>query len=258
MNNDPPTKTSIVTGGTAGIGLACAEHLLASGHRVAVFGTQMARVEKARADLSHKFGTEKVIAEAVDLRERDALTAFFDHVERTWSSPDVLVCNAGLSPKHEGKRLKFDAIPLAEWNDVLAVNLTGTLLCCQRVAPLMARKTFGRIILIGSIASRAVPRVAGASYVASKAALAGMTKSLVNEYASCAVTINLIAPGNIATEMMAQPDSALYQAAIARIPAGRIGRPEDIAAMVAFLSSDQAEFINGAIIDINGGEFLPL
>lgn len=257
MNPGILARVAVVTGGTTGIGLASAEHLLTTGHRVAVFSTQAARVDKARDDLSRKFGAEKVIADVVDLREPDALMAFFEQVERTWRSPDILVCNAGLSPKHNGQRLAFDAIPLSEWNDVLAINLTGAMLCCQLAAPRMAAKGFGRIILIGSIAGRAMPRLAGASYVASKAALAGMSKSLVSEYSSHGVTINVVAPGNVLTGMMASPDGPPYQAALARIPSGRMGRPEDIAALVAFLASDQAEFINGAIIDVNGGEHLP-
>ncbi|RVP52592.1 SDR family oxidoreductase [Sinorhizobium meliloti] len=257
MKTGTLARVAVVTGGTTGIGLSCAEHLLIAGHRVAIFSTQAARVDKARDDLSRKFGAEKVIADAVDLRHPDALKAFFEQVERTWSSPEVLVCNAGLSPKHNGQRLAFDIIPIDEWNDVLAINLTGAMLCCQLAAPKMAASGFGRIVLIGSIAGRAMPRLAGASYVASKAALAGMAKSLVSEYSSHGVTINIVAPGNVLTDMMASPDSPAYQAALARIPSGRIGRPEDIAALVAFLASERAEFINGAIIDVNGGEYLP-
>lgn len=257
MKTGTLARVAVVTGGTTGIGLSCAEHLLIAGHRVAIFSTQAARVDKARDDLSRKFGAEKVIADAVDLRHPDALKAFFEQVERTWSSPEVLICNAGLSPKHNGQRLAFDIIPIDEWNDVLAINLTGAMLCCQLAAPKMAASGFGRIVLIGSIAGRAMPRLAGASYVASKAALAGMAKSLVSEYSSHGVTINIVAPGNVLTDMMASPDSPAYQAALARIPSGRIGRPEDIAALVAFLASERAEFINGAIIDVNGGEYLP-
>ncbi|MDW9783027.1 SDR family oxidoreductase [Sinorhizobium meliloti] len=257
MSSALPARVAIVTGGTAGIGLACAQHLLASGHRVAVFSKQSSRVKRARVDLSRKFGAGNVIADAVDLRDANALKAFFERIQRAWSAPDVLVCNAGFSPKDNGQRLAFDAIPLSEWNDVLAVNLTGAMLCCQLAAPAMAAKGFGRIVLIGSIAGRAMPRLAGASYVASKAALAGIAKSLVSEYSYQGVTTNTVAPGNVLTEMMAPPDSPAGQAALARIPSGRMGRPEDIAALVAFLASDHAGFINGAIIDVNGGEYLP-
>lgn len=257
MNAGTTPRIAVVTGGTSGIGLACAEHLLATGHRVAIFSTQAARVDKAREDLSRKFGVQNILAERVDLRQPHALAGFFDKVRTTWSSPTVLVCNAGFSPKRDGQRLAFEAIPLEEWNEVFTVNVTGTMLCCQLAAPGMAANRFGRIILIGSIAGRALPRIAGASYVASKAALAGMARSMVSEYASFGVTVNTVAPGNVLTEMMGSPDSPVNQAALSRIPAGRMGRPEDIAAVVAFLASDQAEFINGAIIDVNGGEYVP-
>lgn len=257
MNAETTPRIAVVTGGTSGIGLACAEHLLATGHRVAVFSTQAARVDMAREDLSRRFGVDNVLSETVDLHDPDALTAFFEKVRTTWSSPSVLVCNAGFSPKRSGHRLAFDAIPLKEWNDVLAVNLTGAMLCCQLAAPGMAANRFGRIILIGSIAGRALPRIAGASYVVSKAALAGLARSLVSEYASHGVTINTVAPGNVLTEMLGSPDSPVNQAALSRIPSGRMGRPDDVAAVVAFLASDEAEFINGAIIDVTGGEYVP-
>ncbi|NRP76036.1 3-oxoacyl-[acyl-carrier-protein] reductase FabG [Ensifer psoraleae] len=257
MNSQASGRIAVVTGGTAGIGLACAERLLATGYRVAVFSTKAARVEKAREDLSRKFGADKVRADVVDLRDPDALKGFFEDLKKTWGSADVLVCNAGYSPKPNGQRLAFDTIPLSEWHEVMAINLTGAMLCCQIAAPLMAAKGFGRIILIGSMASRTMPRIAGASYVASKAALGGMAKSLVSEYSAHGVTTNTVAPGNVLTEMLGAPDSPANLAAAARVPSGRLGRPEDIAAVVSFLASDQAEFVNGAVIDVNGGEYLP-
>ncbi|MDX0481922.1 SDR family oxidoreductase [Sinorhizobium medicae] len=250
-------RIAVVTGGTTGIGLTCAEHLLASGHRVALFSQQPARVEEARKSLSGKFGVDNVLAEIVDLRQPEALVRFFEKVSTTWGSPAVLVCNAGFSPKHGGQRLAFDAIPLAEWNDVLAVNLTGAMLCCQLAAPAMAAERFGRIVFISSVAGRALPRIAGTSYVASKAALSGLARSLVSEYGPRGVTINTIAPGRILTEMTGPEDSPTNQAALTRIPSGRLGHPEDIAAVVTFLASEKAGFVNGAIIDVNGGEYMP-
>ncbi|MDW9584337.1 SDR family oxidoreductase [Sinorhizobium meliloti] len=253
MTNPP---VAIVSGGTGGIGLACTEHLLATGHRVAVFSQHAAYVEAAREGFARKFGKDAVLAETVDLRQADAVERFFEKVRTTWSSPTVLVCNAGFSPKRDGQSLTFDAISLEEWNDVLAVNLTGAMLCCQLAAPAMAAQGFGRIIFIGSVAGRGLPRIAGASYVASKAALAGLARSLVSEYASHGVTINTVAPGRILTEMTGAPASPANQAALARIPSGRFGLPEDVAAVVAFLASEQAGFVNGVIIDVNGGEYV--
>ncbi|TIN32499.1 MAG: SDR family oxidoreductase [Mesorhizobium sp.] len=257
MNAGASRRIAVVSGGTSGIGLACAEHLLATGHRVAIFSQQAARVDEARERLFRKFGADAVLAETVDLRQPDALAGLFDKVRTTWNSPTVLVCNAGFSPKRGGQRLAFGSVSLEEWGDVLAVNLTGAMLCCQLAAPAMAALGFGRIIFVGSIASRALPKIAGASYVTSKAALAGLARSLVSEYGPYGLTINTVAPGRILTEMTGAPDSPANQAALTRIPTGRLGRPDDIAAVVAFLASDQASFINGAIIDVNGGEYVP-
>lgn len=250
-------RVAVVSGGTTGIGLACAEHLLAAGHRVAVFSQQSARVEKVCRDLASRFGGDKILAECVDLRQPEGLESFFDKVRATWGSPTVLVCNAGFSPKRSGQRLAFDEIPLEEWNDVLAVNLTGAMRCCQLAAPAMAAEGFGRIVFIGSVAARALPRIAGTSYVASKAALLGLARSLVSEYGPRGVTINTVAPGRILTDMIGSSDSPVNQNALTRIPTGRLGRPEDIAAVVTFLASNGAGFINGAIIDVNGGEYVP-
>ncbi|BCH12347.1 3-ketoacyl-ACP reductase (plasmid) [Mesorhizobium sp. 131-3-5] len=249
---------AIVSGGTSGIGLASAEKLLTMGYRVAVFGSQEERVGAARKSLSERFGAENVIVESVDLRSAPELSKFFNYVIDAWGAPDVVICNAGYSPKHNGRRLPFASIPTEEWNDVIAVNLTGVMLCCQLSLPHMAKRGFGRIVIIGSIAARAVPRLAGASYVASKAALAGLNRSLVAEYGSMGITINTIAPGNILTGMIGDIESDVSRTAIARIPAGRFGTAQDIASVVGFLVSKEGEFINGAVIDVNGGEYLPL
>uniref|UniRef100_UPI003101987F SDR family NAD(P)-dependent oxidoreductase n=1 Tax=Neorhizobium sp. EC2-8 TaxID=3129230 RepID=UPI003101987F len=132
------------------------------------------------------------------------------------------------------------------------------MVCCQAIAPAMASQGHGRIIFIGSVAARTMPRVAGASYVVSKAGLAGLARALVNEYAGQGVTVNTVSPGRVLTEMTMPSNSPANQAALVRIPAGRLGLPEDVAAAVEFLTSASASFINGAILDVNGGEFLPV
>lgn len=249
---------AIVTGGTSGIGLACAQRLLTVGFRVAVFSQQRGRVSETGVALVERFGRDNVIAAAVDIRHPSEVEAFVQMVADQWGPPSVLVCNAGYSPKRKGARLRFDEIPLSEWNDVLSVNLTGAMLCCQMVAPIMAAEKYGRIIFIGSVAARTMPRIAGASYVASKAGLSGLSRTLVNEYASRGITVNTVAPGRILTEMTMPANSPANEAALSRIPTGRLGDPDDVAAAVEFLASTSAGFINGAVLDINGGEFLPI
>lgn len=223
-----------------------------------MFSQRDDNVESARAALTTEFGQEQVFARSVDLAVPAQVDAFFSELRDVWGNPNVLVCNAGISPKGPDGATAFHDIELEEWNEVLAVNLTGAMLCCQAVGPAMMEHRFGRIILIGSVAARARPRIAGASYVASKAALSGLTRSLVSTYAPHGITVNLVAPGPVVTSMAGEPDSPANRAALAAIPAGRLGQPDDVAAVVEFLVSQEAGFVNGATIDVNGGEFIPV
>ncbi|WP_018237559.1 SDR family oxidoreductase [Ensifer sp. BR816] len=258
MTSDTTQRIAVVTGGTSGIGLATARHLLKRGCRVAVFGQSPANVENAARVLSREFGTERVFARVVNLAEPAQIAAFFRELDERWGKAEILVCNAGISPKGPDGPAPFQEIMLEEWNTVLAVNLTGTMLCCQSALPGMVEAHFGRIVFVGSIAGRAMPRIAGTAYVASKAALSGLARSLVARHAAQGITVNVVAPGRIATDMAGPRDSAVNRAAVARIPAGRMGEPEEVAAAIGFLTSDEAAFINGATLDVNGGEYAPL
>ncbi|CAH1656264.1 MULTISPECIES: 3-oxoacyl-ACP reductase FabG [unclassified Chelatococcus] len=254
---DHARPVAVVSGGSSGIGLAAAEALLTEGWAVALFSQQRTHVESARETLAGRFGDDGLFADTLDLREPAAITGFFTAVSARFKRIDALVCNAGFSPKGPVGRTPLGEIPLAEWNDVLSVNLTGAMLCCQAVLPGMVERRHGRIILIGSIAGRTAPRIAGASYVASKAALTGLARSIVSEYSEYGITANTICPGRILTEMTGQSSSPANQSALSRIPARRLGLPEDIARAVVFLSAPEAGFVNGAVLDINGGEFTP-
>ncbi|API55720.1 SDR family oxidoreductase [Rhizobium leguminosarum] len=257
MSADRGPHVAVISGGTTGIGLATAFRLLRAGHRVAVFSHGEASVMDAGAALAEAFGPERSLARRVDLREPSAISSFFGEVARDLGAPGILVCNAGISPKGPDGPLNVSDLTLEEWNDVLAVNVTGTMLCCRAVLPGMKKSGFGRIILIGSLAGRTRPRIAGASYAASKAALSGLSRVLVSEYGPYGITSNVVAPGRILTPLTGSPESKINVDALARIPAGRLGMPEDVAAVIAFLVSEDAGFVNGAIIDVNGGEFAP-
>lgn len=258
MAASPTGRIAVVSGGTAGIGLATARHLLDAGDRVAIFSRNTDHVEMALRELSGPGTDGRVFARPVDLREPDSVEDFFAELKSKWGAPTVLVCNAGVSPRPaEGNRRPVGDVPLSEWRDVLAVNLTGALLCCQAALPGMVAAEFGRIVLIGSLASRGTPRVASAGYVAAKAALSGLARSLVGDYSRFGITTNVVAPGRILSDMTGDASSPTNTAALVRIPAGRLGSPDDVAVAVSFLVSNAAGFINGASLDVNGGEFVP-
>jgi 3-oxoacyl-[acyl-carrier protein] reductase len=246
---------AVVSGGSSGIGLAIVRRLLSEGWRVAFFSQQQARVQGTQSELASRYAG-CVLSRTVDLREPPTVVSFLSDVEQSWGRIDALICNAGYSPKGPSGRTPLTGIPLAEWNDVLAVNLTGAMICCQAVLPGMASRRWGRIILIGSLAGRTTPRIAGASYAASKSGLTGLMRTIVSEHSAGGVTANTICPGRILTEMAGDPRTPANQEALARIPCGRFGRPEDVARLVSFLIADDADFINGATIDLNGGEFV--
>lgn len=250
-------RVAVVSGGSTGIGLAVVEALLAESYRVAFFSHQADRVDAARRALAIQFPRAELLADVADLRDAAAIRAFFARVADRWGAIDALACNAGISPKRPGGRVPVADVDRAEWDDVLAVNLTGALLCCQSALPGMAARRSGRIVLIGSVAGRTLPRIAGAAYTVSKAGLVGLARSIVSEYARHGITANTVCPGRIVTEMTGAPDSPANRAALERIPIGRLGEPRDVARAVAFLLRPESDFINGAVLDVNGGEFAP-
>lgn len=247
-------RTALVIGGTQGIGLAVVKTLNADGRTVAFAGTTDTSVGAARAEVSAM--TPQPVGYVLDVRDRSRILEVIEAVasEHGWIS--TLVYCAGISPKIDGVRRAVEDIPLDEWDDVLAVNLTGALISVQAVLPAMKERRFGRIVMIGSIAARTLPRFAGASYVASKSGLAGLARSIAVEYGAFGITANTIAPGNVASTMTGGAESAQNLEAVTRIPLGRIGVPADIAGMVGFVCSDEAGFINGATIDVAGGEIM--
>lgn len=252
-------RIAVVTGGSTGIGLATVRTLLEAGHRVAFFGHRSDALIAAREALVGSFRKDAMFARQADLRDPETLSSFFAELEVRWGrTADVLVCNAGVSPKgRNGERIPLVETSASHWNEIMQVNLTGAMLCCHRVLPGMIAAGSGRIILIGSIAGRTLPRIAGAAYSVSKAALVGLSRAIVSEYSSQGITANTICPGRILSGMTGDPDSDANVSALARIPVGRFGTPQDVARVVAFLASPLSSFINGAVIDVNGGEFTP-
>lgn len=251
-------KVAAVAGGTSGIGLSVARHFIHLGYRVALFGHTERAAHAARSAFHAEITSGQVIVGCHDVKSQEDLRNFFQNLAGRWRAPDILVYCAGISPKAaDGKARSFLSIDPDEWNSVIDVNLTGAMLCCQATLPGMVEKGFGRIVLIGSLAGRTRPMIAGAAYAASKAGLAGLARALVSEFASSGVTVNVVAPGRIITPMTGSATTPVNIEATTRIPAGRAGEADEVARLVGFLVSTEAAFINGAIVDINGGEYTP-
>ena len=239
----------IVTGAAQGIGRAVALHLASPGVHLAVWDVKRDGVEET-AKLCHEKGAA-ARAWTVDVGDADAIEAAVAAFERAWGKPDGLVNNAGIFPRARALDMK-----LAEWEEVLRVNLTGTFVTARAVAARM--KDLGRGAIVNTASGRALAGAAnGAHYAASKGGIIALTKSLALDWAGYGIRVNCVIPGltDTAQPRVEMGDNELY-AAGARIPMGRIGRPQDIAAVVAFLLSDDAGYMTGQSVAANGGAIM--
>ena len=239
----------IVTGAAQGIGRAVALHLASPGVQLAVWDVKRDGVEET-AKLCHEKGA---VARAwtVDVGDADAIEAAVSAFERAWGKPDGLVNNAGIFPRARALDMK-----LAQWEEVLRVNLTGTFVTARAVAARM--KDLGRGAIVNTASGRALAGAAnGAHYAASKGGIIALTKSLALDWAAYGIRVNCVIPGltDTAQPRVEMGDNELY-AAGARIPMGRIGRPQDIAAVVAFLLSDDSGYMTGQSVAANGGAIM--
>ena len=243
-------KVAVVTGGGSGIGLAISARLAADGAAVAVLDRNAASADEAAATITA--GGGKAIDVEADVTDRAGVEAAVDHVAQSLGAPTILVNNAGL--EQFGPFLKID---LETWQRVLTVNLTGTYHCCQVVIPHMLEAGWGRIVNISSSSAQGgQPYMA--AYVSSKAAVIGLTKSLALEFGPKGITVNTIPPGFIDTPMLRANEArgrlgGPVEEHEQRTPVRRIGRPEDIAAATAFLVTEEASYVTGQVIGVNGG-----
>lgn len=253
-------RVALVSGGGSGIGLAVVKQLLAAGFDVGFFGRSRDKVLNAEVELRTLTKGDKFVGLTGDVSSKAEIAAIVGETTKRFGPIDTLVCSAGISPKMADgmTAVPFDALSVEEWNAVLATNLTGAMVCCQALLPPMMERRFGRVVFVGSIAARTVPRLAGTAYAASKAGLGGLARTLIATASGTGVTINTVAPGHIVTEMTGGDAGLHNEAAMSRIPVGRLGLPGDVASLVRYLVSEDAGFINGAVIDVNGGEFTPL
>jgi NAD(P)-dependent dehydrogenase (short-subunit alcohol dehydrogenase family) len=241
-------RTAIITGGASGIGSAISRRLAADGNAVAIFDLNGPAAEEEAVTIEASGGT--AIGLAVDVTDRAAIDAGVAQVRERLGRPTILVTSAGLSSFEP-----FLDIAKETWNTIIEINLTGTFDCCQAVIPDMLEEGWGRIVTISSSSTHSgVPGMA--SYATAKTGVNGLTKCLALEFAPKGITVNTIPPGFIDTPMLRQAEaegSLNVERSIASTPVGRPGRPEDIAAAAAFLCRDEAGYITGQIIGVNGG-----
>jgi 3-oxoacyl-[acyl-carrier protein] reductase len=235
-------KTALVTGASGGIGEAVARALHQNGATVVLHGTRTDKLETLEKDLG-----ERVFSIAMDLADRDAAAGLIDKAAALAGPIMILVNNAGITRDGLLMRMKDD-----DWDAVLEVNLAATMSLCRAAVRSMMKARFGRIISISSIVG--VTGNAGqTNYAASKAGMIGFSKSLAAEVASRGMTVNVVAPGFIGTPMTDGLDDVQKAGLLNRVPAGRLGHAHEVAAAVSFLASDEASYITGVTLHVNGG-----
>jgi 3-oxoacyl-[acyl-carrier protein] reductase len=235
-------KTALVTGATGGIGGAIARALHGQGASVAVSGTRRDVLDA----LAHELGA-RVHVLACNLASKDEVETLVPAAEKAMGQLDMLVANAGITRDN-----LFVSLRDEEWDEVIAVNLTATFRLARAAVRGMMRRRFGRIIAITSVVG-VTGNPGQGNYTAAKAGMIGMIKSLAQEYAKRGVTANCIAPGFIATAMTDKLNDKQKEAILARVPAGRLGAADDIGAAAVYLASDEAAYVTGQTLHVNGG-----
>jgi 3-oxoacyl-[acyl-carrier protein] reductase len=251
MTSDP-SRTAIVTGAAGGIGTAIAKKLIAAGHRVVLADVSEAGLGIAAASLP----LDQTLSVVCDITTREAPSILEAAIRERWPPVQILVNNAGVSPKHAGQPQRLAEITLEEWSYVLGVNVTAPMRLAQRFVPYMASQQWGRVINISSRAGRSVANSAGPAYMTSKAAILGLTRSIASDFAKFGVTANSVAPGIVSTSLSGAVSKELLEQITLRSVMGRSGSAAEVAASVAFLASVDAGYINGACLDVNGGAFM--
>jgi 3-oxoacyl-[acyl-carrier protein] reductase len=235
-------KTALITGASGGIGAAIAKALHAAGATIAISGTRVEKLEELKAQIG-----ANVHVLPCNLSNAEDVEKLIPAAEAALGGLDILVNNAGITKDGLAMRMKDE-----DWQSVIDVNLTSNFRLCRAAMRGMMKKRSGRIINITSIVG-VTGNPGQANYVASKAGVIGLTKSLAQELATRGVTVNCIAPGFIATPMTDVLNDTQKTAILTRIPAGRMGGPEDIAAAVLYLASNEAGYITGQTLHVNGG-----
>lgn len=239
-------KVAIITGASQGIGLGIARAFAREGARLALWDFNAATLEKALAEVLES-GAE-TIAYLLDVSSKTQVDDAARKVREKWGAIDILVNNAGIY-----EVLPVEEISEAQWDRMLAVNLKGAFLCCQAVIPHLKSQGGGQIINMASAAGKVGGSAAGAHYSVSKAGVICLSKQLARELGAYNITVNAVAPGRVDTPIIRIVSDEENEAFRLRTPLGRLGTPEDIANAIVFLASEEASFITGEILDVNGG-----
>lgn len=236
-------KTALITGATGGIGEAIARELHSAGAMITISGTKEDKLQ----ELSTSLGNENIYTHRCNLADREAVKNMARTAEEKMGSIDILICNAGVTRDGLSMRMSDE-----DWDEVVNVNLTSSFVLIRSCLRGMMKRKYGRIITIGSIVGT-MGNPGQANYVASKAGLAGLTKSIAAEVASRGITANCVAPGFIRTAMTDKLNEEQKQKMLSAIPCGFMGEPGDISGVIAFLAGDAARYITGQTIHVNGG-----
>jgi 3-oxoacyl-[acyl-carrier protein] reductase len=241
-------RTVLITGGSRGIGKVCAKLLASAGYRTVLAARDMGKLEEVAAEIRQSGGEAHPIA--MDMTSADSVVSAIASATKEFGRIEALVNNAGITKDGLAVRMK-----LADWEQVIGTNLTGAFLAIQHVLPGMMRERWGRIVNITSVVGE-MGNAGQANYAASKAGLIGLTKSLAKEVGSRNITVNAVAPGFIETDMTHVLSQEMKDKMLAETPLKRMGTPEDIAHAVKFLISQEASFITGHVLDVNGGIYM--
>ena len=240
---------AIVTGGARGIGRGIALTFLREGARVTIIDSDKERLEMLKREIEKEY--KEAFTISCDITKSSEVNGMVNQVHKKFNRIDILVNNAGII-----RRGTIETVTEQDWDRVIEVNLKGTFNCCKAVVEIMKSQRYGKIVNISSIAGKMGDITSAPGYGPSKAGVDALTKTLARQLAPYGINVNAVSPHAIETEMSAQWSEERRKEIIASIPLGRLGKPEDVANAALFLASDEASFITGEILDVNGGALM--